>query len=222
MPSEAHKKKRPLADQMYDVLLDQFMAGKRAPGEPLNIGALSRELEVSQTPLREALARLEHTGLVVREALKGYRVAPMFSEKEIDKLMDARIVLEPALAYETCRRTTPEFLDELRQAVDELADSADLADTESRSFRSYWAADDRFHALIAQQSDNQFLETAYRSLNGQMQRFRLFSKLGNTGAGHAAKEHRAVYEALVEGNPEIAAIRMREHLQSANRRRKQR
>ncbi|MBF8189396.1 GntR family transcriptional regulator [Nonomuraea sp. K274] len=206
---------------MYDVLLDQFMAGKRAPGEPLNIGALSRELDVSQTPLREALARLEHTGLVVREALKGYRVAPMFTEREVAKLMDARIVLEPALTYETCRRTTPEFLEELRLSVEELDESAGLADTQSSSFRHYWAADDRFHMLIAQQSDNPFLETAYRSLNGQMQRFRLFSKLGNTGAHHAAKEHRAIHDALVEGNPEIAAIRMREHLQSSNRRRTQ-
>ncbi|MFC7740084.1 GntR family transcriptional regulator [Nocardiopsis composta] len=68
--------RRPLADQMYDVLLAQFMEGKRKAGEPLNIGALSRELDVSQTPLREALARLEHTGLVRREALKGYRVSP--------------------------------------------------------------------------------------------------------------------------------------------------
>ncbi|MFI6535659.1 GntR family transcriptional regulator [Nonomuraea sp. NPDC050547] len=220
--SEARKKKQPLADQMYEVLLDQFMTGKRAPGSPLNIGALSRELDVSQTPLREALARLEHTGLVVREALKGYRVAPMFTDREIGKLMDARLVLEPALAYETCRRTTPEFLEELLEAVEELDRSVGLADTESSSFRSYWAADDRFHGLIAQQCDNPFLETAYRSLNGQVQRFRLFSRLGNTGAEHAAREHRAIYEALAEGNPEIASIRMREHLQNANRRRKQR
>lgn len=74
---------------------------------PLNIGALSRELNVSQTPLREALARLEHTGLVRREALKGYRVAPLFSETELIKLMDARLVLEPTLTYEAGRRTTP-------------------------------------------------------------------------------------------------------------------
>lgn len=71
-PSE----RQPLADQMYDVLLGQFMDGLWSPGQSLNIGALTRELNVSQTPLREALARLEHTGLVRREALKGYRVAP--------------------------------------------------------------------------------------------------------------------------------------------------
>lgn len=42
--------KRPIADQMYDVLLQQFMSGARGPGQSLNIGALSRELDVSQTP----------------------------------------------------------------------------------------------------------------------------------------------------------------------------
>lgn len=60
--TERNTAKQPIADQMYTVLLHQFMSGERGAGESLNIGALSRELDVSQTPLREALARLEHTG----------------------------------------------------------------------------------------------------------------------------------------------------------------
>ena len=66
-------------------------------------------------PLREALARLEHTGLVRREAMKGYSVAPMMTRREISKLMAARLVLEPALAYQTAQSTTPEFLAELHR-----------------------------------------------------------------------------------------------------------
>ena len=176
----------PLADQMYSVLLGQFMDGIRGAGEPLNIGALSRELNVSQTPLREALARLEHTGLVRREAMKGYSVAPMMTRREISKLMAARLVLEPALAYQTAQSTTPEFLEELHATVDDLNRSVDRADTEAETFQLYWQSDNRFHSLIAEHCDNPFLESAYHSLGGQIQRFRLFSKLGDTGARYAA------------------------------------
>lgn len=210
--------RQPLADKMYEVLLGQFTDGRWSAGEPVNIGALSRELDVSQTPLREALARLEHTGLVRREALKGYRVAPLLSERELVQLMDARLVLEPALAFEAARRTTPEFLREVLDSVDDLARAATSSD--SKVFSGYWKLDERFHLLIARQADNPFLEKAYRSLGGQVQRFRFFAKLGSArGApGLAAEEHRAVYDALAAGDPEQAAARMHTHIENAKQR----
>ncbi|WP_410663811.1 GntR family transcriptional regulator [Amycolatopsis sp. lyj-84] len=218
MVSPRRSGRQPLADRMYEVLLGQFTDGRWSAGEPVNIGALSRELDVSQTPLREALARLEHTGLVRREALKGYRVAPLLTEFELIKLMDARLVLEPALAYEAARRTTPEFLGEVLESVDDLARAATSPDT--AAFSAYWTIDERFHLLIAAQADNPFLEKAYRSLGGQVQRFRFFAKLGSArGApGLAAEEHRAVYEALVAGEADEAAARMRRHIENAKQR----
>lgn len=206
-PSE----RQPLADKMYDLLLDQFMDGVYSPGQVLNIGALTRELDVSQTPLREALARLEHTGLVRRQALKGYRVAPLFSETELVKLMDARLVLEPAMTYEAGRRTTPEFLQLLRDSIDDLKRSGD-------SVRAYWMADEQFHMLIARQADNPFLETAYRSLGGHVQRFRLFTELGSSDAEPPVREHGAVLEALAAGDADLAAKKMREHIENARTR----
>ncbi|MCX4679155.1 GntR family transcriptional regulator [Streptomyces sp. NBC_01433] len=206
--------RQPLADQMYEVLLGQFMDGLWSPGRPLNIGALSRELNVSQTPLREALARLEHTGLVRREALKGYRVAPLFSETELIKLMDARLVLEPTLTYEAGRRTTPEFLQDVADSIEELRRCA-TGTGGSTSVRAYLSADERFHFLIAKQSANPFLESAYRSLSGHVQRFRLFTELGSSDAESPARDHAAVYDALAAGDAEVAADRMREHIENA-------
>lgn len=205
----------PVADQMYEVLLSQFMDGVRGAGEPLNIGALSRELNVSPTPLREALARLEHTGLVHREALRGYRVAPMMSLTEVRQLRDARILLEPHLAAAATERVTDEFVAALEETVRDFESTIDHADRETEGFRIYWRSDDRFHRLIAGHAGNPFLENAYATLAGQIQRFRLFSKLGRTGAKWAAPEHRAILDAITAGNAEQAALRMREHIEAA-------
>ncbi|GAA1090680.1 GntR family transcriptional regulator [Nocardiopsis composta] len=200
---------------MYDVLLAQFMEGKRKAGEPLNIGALSRELDVSQTPLREALARLEHTGLVRREALKGYRVSPDLGEQEIGKLMDARLLLEPALAREAGLRTTPEFLAELAETVSLLEQAAAEADEDASALQASLTSDGDFHRLIARQSGNPFLESAYLSLTGQMQRFRPFTRRGRAGAGEAAREHRAIHDALESRDAEKAAELMAVHIGNA-------
>ncbi|MEU6645364.1 GntR family transcriptional regulator [Saccharomonospora sp. NPDC046836] len=211
--SRKRSTRQPLADRMYETLFAQLMDGSRDAGEPLNIGALSRELDVSQTPLREALARLEYTGLVHRDPLRGYRVAPLFTQDELIKLMDARLVLEPALTLEAGKRTTPEFLAALLASIEELSEASKSADTSN--FRGYWSADEEFHTLIAEQADNPFLATAYRSLGGQVQRFRLFAELGSSDAEFAAKEHRTIYEALAAGNPQLAAERMRDHVSGA-------
>ena len=210
--------KQPIADRMYEVLLHQFMSGERAAGQSLNIGALSRELDVSQTPLREALARLEHTGLVQREALRGYRVAPVMTREEVEQLGEARVLLEPRLAYEAAQRTTPEFLEGLREAVEDFRRSAEVADTETEGFDLYWRSDARFHMMIAAQSGNAFLEMSYAALGGQIQRFRLFSKFGRTGAVSAAPEHDAVYQAIVDGDADGAAEAMRHHIVGATER----
>lgn len=210
--------RQPIADQMYEILLLQFMSGERAAGESLNIGALSRELDVSQTPLREALARLEHTGLVEREALRGYRVAPAMTRAEVEQLCDARLLLEPRLAEDAARRRTDEFVGLLRAAANDFEQSAEVADIETEGFDRYWRSDDRFHMLIAAQSGNKFLETAYTALGGQIQRFRLFSKFGRTGVRGAAPEHLEIVEAIAAGDGAAAAEAMRSHVRGAARR----
>jgi len=54
----------PIADEVYDELLSRVLSARLGPGARVTIDALGRELEVSQTPIREALHRLEQNGLV--------------------------------------------------------------------------------------------------------------------------------------------------------------
>lgn len=215
MVDQQENRQPPLADRVYGRLFEQLMNGGREPGESLNIVLLSREMEASQTPIREALARLEHTGLVRREALKGYRVAPLLSERELIKLMDARLVLEPAMTYEAARRLTPEFLDDVLGTIEALDG---LTAQDAPAFTAYWSADHRFHQLISEQTDNPFLVSAFGALGGQVQRFRLYARAGSWNAGFAAREHREIYDAFLASDPQRAADGMRRHLTGAKER----
>ena len=182
----------------------------------MNIDALARELSVSQTPIREALARLESTGLVHRAALKGYRVAPLFTERELSDLMDARAVIEPENAYLACLRSSETLVRQLAESIDDLKSVA--SDRASTAFGQYREADERFHALIAEHSDNRFLQKAYESLGGHVHRFRLFGAVGVTDAESAALEHEQILAAIQARDPEAARQAMAQHIANAKQR----
>ncbi|MFP3578781.1 GntR family transcriptional regulator [Arthrobacter sp. fls2-241-R2A-200] len=200
-----------LADHVYEALLEWLMDGRLEPGAAVSIDGMARELDVSPTPVREALARLEHTGMVRRVALKGYRVAPVFTREDFAELMEARLSIEPVNARLACSRMTAEGLESLKQAVEDLRNAP--RGGSFAEYRSYLEADERFHQIIAAQAKNQFLLTAYNTLGGQIQRFRLFGGVGITDAEQAIAEHQAVLDALASGDPETAAAMMTEHVQ---------
>ncbi|MDQ4115261.1 MAG: GntR family transcriptional regulator [Actinomycetota bacterium] len=202
--------RRSLSDGVHEILLARLVEGSVEPGSPLNIDALSRDLEVSPTPIREALARLESTGLVERTALRGYRAAPLFTERELADLMDARAVIEPVLAERAAARVTSGLVDELLTSIEGLR--AAPHGPSFAEFRVAWRRDEEFHELIAQASDNAFLLRAYHALGGQVQRFRLFGGLGVTDAHHAVTEHTAIVDAIAAGDEQGARLAMTAHI----------
>lgn len=215
-PLAAPVRRRALADHVFDQLLTMLLDGTLAAGSSLNIDGLARELDVSPTPVREALARLESTGMVRRVALRGYSVAPAPTPKELSDLMDARLVVEPANAWYACRRGGPELLADLEDAVRQLESSPN--GPTYREFREYWAADERFHELIARAADNDFLFASYAALGGLIQRFRQFAGVGVTDKDEAIVEHRAILDALRSGDPEAARDLMARHIEGVKSR----
>ncbi len=210
--SRERSTRQPLADKVHDILLEEFLAGTRAPGEPLNIAVLTRELDVSQTPLREALARLEHTGLVRREALKGYQVAPLPTDDERRQLLEARIVLEPAIAAGAARRSSADLLRELERTTAVLEVAARQRRDDSAAVREWQVADERFHALLAERCGNVHLAAAFAALSGQMQRARFAAARSPLDPGPSAAEHRRILDAVTDDDPRRAETAMREHL----------
>jgi DNA-binding GntR family transcriptional regulator len=205
-----------LADYVHQELLASLMDGRLEPGQAIGIDRMAQELQVSPTPIREALARLESTGLVHREALKGYRVAPLFTAEELDELMAARAIIEPAIAERACAHVTPEFRANLQRAVDDLR-GAPTGPTFAE-YGAYWEADERFHRLIAENAQNHFLLNAYNALGGQVQRFRFFRNLGVTDAENAIAEHTQILIAFESGDPARAHDAMAEHITLVRRR----
>ena len=87
-----------LAEEAYDAIFARLMALRITPGSRITVDNLARELNVSQTPIREALGRLEGEGLVIKTHLIGYSAAQQISRHRFDELYDLRLLLEPEAA----------------------------------------------------------------------------------------------------------------------------
>src|SRR5688500_7741234 len=91
-----------LADEVYDALLGQLMSLRIEPGSRVTIHVLARELGVSQTPIRDALNRMEAEGLVVRVPHAGYRIPPQitrhrFEDRKSTRLNSSHLVISYAV-----------------------------------------------------------------------------------------------------------------------------
>lgn len=216
--------RRALRDGVYDALLEKILDGSAPAGSSLTIDALARELAVSPTPVREALVQMEHTGLVTREALKGYRVAPPMSREQLEQLFDMRLILEPAAAERAMARID-ELLPQLRaaharheaaaeQVRRRLAEGRPAAGEGFAELREYFTADWSFHLAIVRASGNLFLETSLDSLQTHIQRMRQTADHGRLDMEDAVAEHAAVLAAFETRDPATVDDALRRHLRA--------
>ncbi|MGP3774942.1 GntR family transcriptional regulator [Streptomyces sp. SDT5-1] len=218
--------RRALRDGVYDAILEKLLDGSTPPGSSLGIDSLARELGVSPTPVREALVQMEHTGLVNRVALKGYKVAPPLSPEQVTELFDARIMLELG-AVERAVAHADDLVPELQAAharhvlaahrVRKLR-GGDATTTDNSDLREYFAADWAFHLLIIQAAQNRFMAQMAESLSAHVHRMRQTVDHGTFDIDQAIAEHTAILAAFESGDPEAPARAMRTHLEGVQRR----
>lgn len=138
-----------LADDVYEAIKTMLMDHTIRPGGRISIDGLAREFQVSSTPVREALARLESEGLADKEPLKGYRATPLLTLEEFEDLYSFRRLLEPWAA-----RRAAELIDDTgrERLTAELSTAVEPTSVDYAGYKSLTAHDNRFHTLIAELS----------------------------------------------------------------------
>src|SRR5690606_1826112 len=84
-----------IVEEVYELIRADIMSLRIPPESRISIDELARQLGVSQTPIREALSRLEATGLVTKRHFVGYCCAPQLNRQQLDQLYEMRLLLEP-------------------------------------------------------------------------------------------------------------------------------
>jgi DNA-binding GntR family transcriptional regulator len=217
-----------LRDSAYDILLDMLLGGSLRPNVSLSIDGLARELGVSPTPIREALVQLEHTGLVERTALRGYRVAPPFTAEQIEQLIDARAIVELgalnlALPHRdslvSVLRSAHEDHQRVIADIDAVPEETLTEDERIASYRRYFDADWGFHLAILEHAQNPFVVQLAVSLGAHLHRLRQTVLVGLTDSHAASTEHARILGALESGAPdEQVRAALRDHIEAVRSR----
>jgi DNA-binding GntR family transcriptional regulator len=199
---------RTLADTVYGTLKRDILEFRLAPGDRFTETEIADRLQVSRTPVREALFRLEREGYLEVRQRNGWLVKPL-DFNTLDHFYELRSVLEAAAVQAIC---APGGGDRLR-ALRPLADTW-LVDADGRSSDCEWLADldERFHIDLVAAAGNPEISRVHRAAT---ERIRIVRRLDFTQPdriGKTYEEHGAILAAVLEGNAASAADLLRAHI----------
>lgn len=208
-PTNPIKRPPRLGDEVYNTIYAQLMSQAIMPGSRISIDNLAREMGVSQTPIREALSRLEAQGLVVKTHLIGFSATTQMDRGRFDQLYELRFLLEPFAARKAASMITDEQFAALERLSEEMAGTGQG----KVSYSEFARLDGQFHDLVAQASGNDLVQETLANLHIHMHLFRLFHH--QQAASTANMEHADLLAALRARDADRAEGAMRAHIQQS-------
>lgn len=189
-----------LRDQVKQEILTRLATGSLLPGTSINEAQLAGELNISRTPLREALIALQQDGVIVSEAGKGFSWAPV-SVQEFREITPIIAALEALALTETP-------LDALQAIAPHLLADAQAHTAESEVHSELITADDAWHAIFLDACPNRRLVDLITTQKTALHRYERLVVRDDVIVRRVAKEHLAIAECLLNGDKEgaIAAL----------------
>lgn len=205
--------KQSLTAKVYQHIRDDIIEGRYANGACLVETKLAEELDVSRTPIREALKQLELEGLVVSTPSRGVMVQGM-SSHDIDDIFTVRLLLEGQAAYWAAERIDGANLARLTEII-ELMEMY----TRKNDVSNLARLDTEFHDVIFSASDSRILGHILTSLHHNTRQVRINSLNSPERPTRSLNEHRAIFNAIEQHRPGAAKDAMEAHVMNARKRR---
>jgi DNA-binding GntR family transcriptional regulator len=193
-------------ERAYTEIRRRILENELSAGTQVLEQELAEMLEMSRTPVREAMVRLADEGMVEVRPRHGMRVLPI-SADDMREIYDVLTALESMAAERVAARgVSPEELRALKQAVADM-DAALAVD----DLRTWAAADERFHLLLVEYCDNQRLRALVSGYWDQSHRVRLVTLGLRPKPVDSNKDHAAVVDAIARGDAVAARRLHRQH-----------
>ncbi|WP_240989207.1 GntR family transcriptional regulator [Salipiger mangrovisoli] len=196
-----------IAQWVADVLRDRIVKGVYPPGSRLVERRISAELDLSRTPVREALKLLHQDGLIEISRNKGAQVVRCSAE-EARQLFEVIASLESLAAERLARTLTPELLDEIEEMHARMMTYYKIGNQ-----TDYFDTNSEIHDFVVAACGNPVIHDAHKRLIARARYGRFVAIHNPDRLAQSVAEHEALMEALRSGD-EVAAARVwRQHLQ---------
>ncbi len=203
-------KTQSLADQIFEKLEADILIGKYPFGTVLTETAISEELGVSRTPVREALHRLEQENLI-KDSSKGMTVLGI-TEDDLKVIYEIRLLLEGIAVQKFIENQTEESLGKLKEILDFQEFYGGKHDSERVIYK-----DSEFHESIYKNCGSPILCQTLLPLHKKIVKFRKAS-IEHTGRTEKSiNEHKALYNAIAARDTALATELIHEHILNAKK-----
>ncbi|MGO3147891.1 MAG: GntR family transcriptional regulator [Leucobacter sp.] len=196
-----------LGDRVFEAVRDAISRKELVPGTLYSVAAISEQMGVSRTPVREALLQLAAHSVVRFEPNRGVRILQI-TIKDIEEIYNLRLLLEVPCAYQAALLIDDEGKQKLTAAFQAMESS--LSTNDESMFQQN---DLMFHMLILETGGNDRIVEAVKVTRAQMHARGLSTTPTRTLAA-ILDPHRKLYEAIMNHDPEAAALAAQKHLRS--------
>lgn len=188
-----------LTESVHSALQELIFSGELQPGSPLSVPALAARLNVSRTPVREAVQQLIYEGLATHTRNAGARVT-LLDEETVKSVFDVREVLDGLAAQNATLNASRGTVEQLRKMVQVQREMLDEAPDRFRDAK----LDLEFHTLIRDTARNRPLSDALARLDGQSHLYRSDMWTAELNRRLALGEHERIVAAIEAGDAEGA------------------
>ncbi|MDP2122692.1 MAG: GntR family transcriptional regulator [Hoeflea sp.] len=206
MALKSIKQDRPrLADIVYNQLLEAIRTGAISDDERLVQEKLADEMQISRTPVREALLRLEQEGILVVANNGGFKVYRM-SHIEVHELYQARTAVEGQAARILAANPDPVKMQELRKFIEKEEDIS------SPSIETYFTANRNIHRKIVELSANRYLLDMFDNIWNRGISYNLFAAIAKIDLAKSLGDHLVLVDAIETGSASTAMEAIADHI----------
>ena len=177
-------------------------------GQPLKEAALARPLQISNTPVREALSLLKAEGLVVSVPYKGYRVFTL-NQEELVAFCELRFTLEAQALRYGIERNPKELVQKLHGILLKMQKNQDESMREE-----YLNLDTLFHISFFKACQNDFLLGHYQKINSMIETMRHYISISNEATRKSLENHEAIVNEIDQGRIPKAIELLEDHIVS--------
>jgi len=195
-----------LHDEVAATLREEIFGGVLVPGAFIDEASVCERLQISRTPLREALKVLTAEGLLRHEPRRGCFVAEV-TQRDLDEIFPVIALLEGRCAWEAARHASDDDLAALEALHDRLAKHA-----RARRINDYYATNFAIHEAIIMLADNRWLAQVIGDLRKILKLARQQQLHVPGRLEQSLSEHLAVFAALKARDSDGAEAAMRTHL----------
>jgi DNA-binding GntR family transcriptional regulator len=211
MSDQAEAPRKTAMKRVYEMVRDGISTGAFQVGERLTEGALADRLQVSRTPVREALQRLASEGFVDLSPHVGALVKD-WSARDAREVYQVRAQLESMAAWSAAANARPEDIPRLAGSCDEMEA---LARSDPLDIAAIAASNRAFHLEILRLAGNRRLAEIARNLMDLALLIRTTGRFGRERILQSAADHRRLVEAIGKADPRWAEAIMRSHILAA-------